>query len=69
MSNITVAAIALPERAIPPEEIVLITLGSIFNSSLKIVPCGCIFHKSLKANKVVVIEEDGKKLKSIDSKD
>ena len=49
--RITVAAIALPERAIPPLIIVLITFGSILSSSVKIVPDGCIDHKSRKAKR------------------
>ena len=51
----TVTAIALPERAIPPAEIEFITCGSVFNCSLKIVPCGVIVHISWNDKSNIVI--------------
>jgi len=39
---ITVAAIAAPERDIPPALIVDITVGRVFKDSLKIVPVGIV---------------------------
>ena len=39
---ITVAAIAAPEREIPPVAIVDITVGRVFSDSLKIVPVGTV---------------------------
>ena len=42
--SITVIAIALPARAIPPAVTELITNGNVFNCSLKIVPLGTVDH-------------------------
>ena len=53
--RITIAAIALPVRAMPPAIIVDITVGSVFNFSSKMVPWGCNDHKSRNANKIRVI--------------
>ena len=49
--NSTVAAIEAPERAIPPEPIVDITVGKVFSDSLKIVPLGTVDYISRNENR------------------
>ena len=47
----TVAAITLPERAIPLAAIWFMATGRVFRFSLKMVPLGYMAHASRKANK------------------
>ena len=53
--RITVTAIALPDRAIPPAVIELITYGRVLSCSLKIVPLGTTDHIPWNENNKTVI--------------